>query len=91
MKNIDVNAAVEIYYSTFVISARDIRRIYGCGATCAAKLKKHAAQYAIDQGITLPSTNEVPTRTAFESWGFDIKDLEERARKLATLRKRAAN
>ena len=88
MRNIDVEAAVDIYYSTFVLETPDIRRMFRCSYWMAAKLKHIAADFTLARGEPLPSLNEISTRTAFEAWGYDIADLEERAKKLAALRKR---
>lgn len=87
MRNIDIPAAVELYYSSFVIRPADIRRIFGCGHDLASRLMRQAAEYTIAQGQALPSMREVSVRTAYEAWGYDIADLEERARKLARVRK----
>ena len=86
MAKLDVEAAVELYYSTTELSNADIRRIFGtdCSDT-VQRFKKPVLKEMAAQNVMTWAAAHVDTRCAFEAWGIDIKDLEARLAKLRKL------
>ena len=76
-KQINVKEAVKIYYSKIEIGTSDIKRIFSVSSdTSAGRLKKQVReQMALENKKPMFSGN-VLTKTAFEVWGLDIKELE---------------
>lgn len=75
--------AIKLYYSYSELSNANIRELFGKIAPATiVKLKKLALQKMLDKNIQLWNDHYVNTKVAFEAWGLDIEDLENRYKKL---------
>jgi hypothetical protein len=90
--NLNIESAIEAFYSRNELSSADIMNIFGCSRTKAESLKKEVRQEVakIEDKTQRPivfSAANVNTDFAFTVWGLDIASLEERFRKLQKFRK----
>lgn len=74
--NIDINAAVTLYYSRHEITAKDIETIFKCGKTTAQGLKRMARDEQDKAQIPFYNAHAVNVENAYKVWGLDIKKLE---------------
>lgn len=81
----DAEAAYEIYLRYPEIGTAEIKRIFCCGDSTAAKMKKPALAEMKTQGKETLFAHNVNTKCAFAAWKIDIADLERRVRKLKSL------
>lgn len=77
-----IKQAIIIYYSKIELATRDIKELFGCCNASASRLKKIAMEYITEHGVVIWDAGRVNTKAAYEAWGLDIKDLEERQKKL---------
>lgn len=78
MKTINVDIAVEYYLNADRLGSKEIMRLYDCGHSTAAKLKKIAKQQEVDDGIITPSHCTVGILSAYKAWGIDAEELIRR-------------
>lgn len=76
-----------MYYSRIELSNSDIKELFGCGDTMALKLKKIAKEKVLKEEYQTIDARMVPTKVAYEAWGLDIHDLENRLDKLKKYRR----
>lgn len=77
-----IPTAVRIYWQTLELSTKDIEELFGCSRKTANVYKKEARRLQNERGIKSWNPTRVETKTAYDAWGLDIGDLEERYRKL---------
>ena len=82
----DIEYAVTLYYSKIEIGTSDIMKLFGRGRHTAARYKKIAYDEMVAQRKQNMQHHCVPTKIAFEAWGINIEDLEERLAKLRKLK-----
>lgn len=78
MKTINVDIAVEYYLNADRLGSKEIMRLYDCGHSTAAKLKKIAKKQEVDDGIITPSHCTVGILSAYKAWGIDAEELIRR-------------
>ena len=78
-KVVSLDEAIDIYYSNIELSSEEIRRLFGdiCN-TSIYKLKALARERAKQDGVEVFSNSRVNTKVAYQVWGLDISDLEQR-------------
>lgn len=86
MKQPDIETAVKMYYSKIEIGTKDIRELFGVGATCATDMKKKVREEMAKRGVRNYYPNSIKTDIAFEVWGLDIEELERRLKALRRLK-----
>lgn len=74
----DIDTAIDIYLNQDRIGNREIKRLFGCCATTATKLKTLAREQESKDRIVSPSSTTVSVVSAYKAWGVDIKDLIKR-------------
>lgn len=74
----DIDTAIDIYLNQDRIGNREIKRLFGCCATTAIKLKDLAREQESKDRIVSPSSATVSVVSAYKAWGIDIKDLIKR-------------
>ncbi len=84
-KQINVKEAVKIYYSKIEIGSSEIKQIFSVGSTTAGKLKKPVKERMALENKKPMSSGNVLTKTAFEVWGLDIRELERMYNKSVAL------
>ena len=80
----DIKTAIELYYTKTELSSEDICRLFGVGRSGATSLKRPVRELMAERKVYSWLPHAVNTRLAYEAWGIDVKDYEER---LARLRK----
>ena len=81
-----IQNALRIYYSFAEIGNAEITSLFGkLSPTTISRLKKLVYDEMYDQGILSHNAKRVHTQTAFEVWGIDVADLENRHQKLRDL------
>ncbi len=85
MRQVNIAAALELYYERLTLSNKDIKNIFGVTSdSTASKIKNEVICYFAESDINPISAlnGRIKTEYAFEAWGIDIKNLEMRFRKL---------
>lgn len=86
MAKLNMEAAIELYYSTTELSNSDIRKIFGINSTTSVqKYKKSALAEMAKRNAQTWEAAHVDTECAFSAWGIDIKNLEARMSRLRKL------
>lgn len=82
----DIEFAIKLYYSRPQISNKDISELFpkSCDTTIC-NLKKAVVKKMAENGEMRYNSKLVSTKTAYETWGIDIEDLEFRYNKLKKL------
>lgn len=83
----NIGTAIEIYYTYPEMQNEQIRQLFGvnmCNETLA-KYKRLIKARQRDLGVKTCLPYSVNTKTAFEVFGIDINDLEQRYNKLKKL------
>lgn len=82
----DIAFAIKLYYSKPQIGSKDIHQLFPkSGDTTIWNLKKAVVEKMIEKGEMRYNGLLVSTKTAYETWGIDIDDLEHRYNKLKEL------
>ena len=85
----DLDNAILIYYERSELTNKDICSLFGKrGTSTVARLKDLARNVMSEKGIEVLNNTRVNTKAAFEAWGLDIADMEERQKKIIQLKKR---
>lgn len=85
MRSPDIKTAVRIYYTKPEIVTDDIRKLFSVGKSTAQKLKNQVRNVMAEKGVKVWLPYSVNTKVAYEMWGLDIADLENRLKKLQRL------
>ena len=74
--NVNIDAAVSLYYAKTELTTSDICAIFDCSETKGRQLKNAARTVQDKDGTPSYNARAVNTETAFRVWGLDIKRLE---------------
>ena len=81
-----IDNALKVYYENAEIGNKEIKILFGNRSSATVlKLKKLVKKEMIKNNIPMFNVNKINTKTAFEVWGIDIDDLENRRKKLKEL------
>ena len=81
-----IETALKIYYENAELGNKEIIGLFGNRSTATiSKLKKLVRAEMIKNNIPSFSAYKINTKVAFETWGIDINDLEERRKKIREL------
>jgi len=81
-----IDVALKIYYEKAEIGNKEIRELFDVRSTATlSRLKKLIKAVMIERNIPTFSDYKVNTRIAYEVWGIDVADLEERRKKIQEL------
>lgn len=86
MKSPDIELAIEMYYNKLEIGTVDICALFSCSRSTGLKLKNTARAEMAIQGKRPFISHHVSTKIAYQAWGLDIADLEERYKKLQKMK-----
>lgn len=82
----NVETALEIYYSCHELGNKEISTLFGTKTfSVISRLKKKAKEQMDLEKTPVWDARTVNTAAAFRAWGLDIKDLENRYKKLTAL------
>ena len=80
-----LETAIRIYYTYIEIGNAEITALFGVKGQTVLKLKKLAKEQMDVDGVPSWNTLKVNTKCAYQAWGLDIDDLENRYDKLKKL------
>ena len=81
-----IEAALMIYYKYPEIGNKEIIALFGQRSSATvSRLKRVAKDEMIKKGILSYGANKVNTEIAFNVWGINVDDLEQRMKKLKEL------
>ncbi len=89
MLSLNIEVAIEFYYSKFELTTMDIAKIFSCSRSAALARKRAVMAESVKQKprpLVFDPKN-VNTEFAFEQWGLDVKDMEEKYKKLQKFKK----
>lgn len=82
-----IETALTIFYKNCEIGNAEIIELFGKKSSATVvKLKQLAKNRMNEQGVCSYGLYRVNTRIAYEAWGLDVADLEERLNKLKLLK-----
>lgn len=85
--NLNIAAALRLYYSKPEIGNADIKAMYGrIGSGTICKMKQLARENMAVNDIKTLNPYTVDTVAAFAAWGLDISKLEKNYKKLQELK-----
>ena len=88
----NLDNAILIYYANSELTNSDICSLFGKKSSATvARLKDLARVIMSEKGIEVLNNSRVNTKAAFEAWGLDIADMEERQKKIIQLKKRMSS
>ena len=81
-----IETALTIYYKNAEVGNKEIRELFGCRSSATiSRLKRIAKAEMIKRNALTFNAYKVNTVIAYEVWGINIIDLEERKKKLKEL------
>ena len=81
-----IDNALKIYYSYSEIGNKEIASLFGrLSSATTAKLKKLVKEEMMNRDKFSYGFNKVNTTVAYDVWGIDVSDLEQRRKKLKAL------
>jgi len=81
-----IENALKVYYENAEIGNKEIKTLFGVRSSATlSRLKKIVKAEMIKNNIPSFNPNRVNTKTAYEVWGIDVNDLEERRNKIKEL------
>ena len=89
-----ISGAMKIYYMNIELDNKTIRELFEpskgnkISSSCVCGLKELAREKMRERDCPVYDGKRVNTKVAFEAWGLDIADLEERYEKLKAYEKR---
>lgn len=82
----DLKTAIELYRNRVELSNADIEKLFGKhSSSTISKLKKMVQDKMVEKNILVRNPRCINTVAAYEAWGLDINDLEERYIRLQEL------
>ena len=83
----DMQKAVLIYWNYPEIGNKEIKELFGITSSAAtARYKKIALDYMTEHKVYARGYTCVNTKAAYEAWGIDVADLEERLKRIQRLK-----
>lgn len=92
----DVGLAVRIYYENIELSNAELRQLFvsrrggELSSATLTNMKRAVLEEAAKRDMLMWERGCVNTKLAYEVWGLDIKDLENRWAKLRKLKEKEA-
>lgn len=81
-----IDTALRIYYQYSELQTPQIIELFDIkGSAAAARYKKAVIDEQLKRGVKSFIQGSVNTRLAYEVWGIDVDDLEQRRKKLVEL------
>jgi len=81
-----IENALKIYYENAEVGSKEIRILFGNrSATTISRLKNLVRKEIVKRNIPTFNAYKINTPTAYEVWGIDVKDLENRMKKIKEL------
>ena len=82
----DIETAIRIYYQYPEINNKQICRLFGTNSSStASRYKKAVKDEQIERNVKTMCIDAVNTKVAYDVWGIDVSDLEQRLKKLKSL------
>lgn len=82
----DIDTALRIFYTYPEIGNAEISELFGgIAQSTVIRYKEEVVAEQIKQDVKTSRLYSVNTRVAYEVWGLDVKDLEQRRKKLKEL------
>lgn len=83
----NIETAVRIYYQYPELSSKEIKELFGknLSSSTLSKYKNMAKVIQAKRNIYTVGMSTVNTESAYEAWGLDITNLENRLKKLREL------
>lgn len=75
----------DLYLNNMAVTAKDIRRAFGVSESTAFNVVSFMYHYAKEKGVKIyapPTRKLVPTDLLFEAYGWDVKKLAARVKRL---------
>mgnify|MGYP003306362444 CR=1 FL=1 len=86
MREVNIARAVELYYSRLALSNKDIKEIFSVKSdSTVAQIKREVMTYFANSDVNPIFGSRLKTYETYIAMGLDIKDLENRYRKLRRL------
>ncbi|MCH5209446.1 MAG: hypothetical protein J1F01_00630 [Oscillospiraceae bacterium] len=83
---VSINEAIRIYYTYPELGNKEIRELFGNLANSTiSNYKKAVREVQTERNIKTSQKNAVNTEVAYEVWGIDVENLEQRRKKLKAL------
>ena len=82
---LNIEKAVELYYSTTEIRVKDIAEMFSASVGTAQKLRRIAKEQMLEEDKKCMESRAVLTDVAFRAWGLDIAELEKKLDKMYRL------
>jgi len=83
---ISIKDALKIYYENAEIGNKEIKCLFGNRSTATiSRLKRHVKAEMIKRDMPTFSAYKVNTAIAYDVWGIDVIDLENRMKKIKEL------
>ena len=87
---LNIEKAVELYYSTTEIRVKDIAEMFSASVGMAQKLRRIAKEQMLEEDKKCMESRAVLTDVAFRAWGLDIAELEKKLDKMYRLKQKQA-
>ena len=82
----DIDTALRIFYRYPEIGTNEISQLFIKNSKSTInRLKKIAQKQMLTDNILTHGMYKINTKSAYKSWGIDVRDLEERRNKLQEL------
>ena len=82
----NIENALRVYYENAEIGNKEIKVLFGNRSTATiSRLKKSAKSEMLKKGMPTFNAYKVNTAIAYDVWGIDIADLENRRKKIKEL------
>lgn len=93
MPQLDMAAAIELYYSKNELSTADIMRLFGCSRSYARMRKLQVQRQAAAEQVNpvVFDANSVNADYAFRVWGLNVAELESKYAKWQHFRRTREN
>lgn len=83
---LSIEVALKIYYTKIELSNKDIVDLFGnLSSATISRMKKQVREQMIEDGVQSWNAQYINTKVAYQTWGLNISDLEERYNKLKKL------
>lgn len=80
-----IEKAVFLYYAKPELENIDIKELFGASDSSVRRIKAPVLKAMAEQGIKSWAPYTINTRVAYEVWGINIPEYEERLKKLTQI------
>ena len=82
-----INDALKIYYNNSEIGNKEIKELFGSRSpTTISRLKSIVKEEMRERNVVSYGIYKINTRVAFDVWGINVTDLENRKKKMDKLK-----